>query len=176
MIDFEQIYADHFADVYQVCFKMLKHREDAEDVTQETFLYFFSNMHRFHDTNLKALLKKTATFFVRKFWFYKKWKNKSRRIWRDGEYRGVRQPFEPDLPIDDIENLRAAVYPIDEKIAIGEALRTLERRTRKAFVLHDVCELELGEIGNRVGMSKSWVWLRVSAARKHLRENQQAYV
>jgi len=44
---YAQLYDRYAAGVYRLCFSLLFHEQDAEDVTQEAFVYAFKNLHRF---------------------------------------------------------------------------------------------------------------------------------
>src|SRR5512134_1475319 len=44
---YAMLYDQFAAGVYRLCYSLLLNREDAEDVTQEAFVYAFKNLHRF---------------------------------------------------------------------------------------------------------------------------------
>lgn len=45
---YDAVYDQFAAAVYRLCYSLLLNREDAEDVTQESFVYAFRNLHRFN--------------------------------------------------------------------------------------------------------------------------------
>lgn len=45
---YDALYDQYAAALYRLCYSLLLNREDAEDVTQESFVYAFRSLHRFN--------------------------------------------------------------------------------------------------------------------------------
>ena len=66
--DFERVVRQHRGGVFAICFALLKHRQDAEDATQETFSRLFRYRGRFDaDRPLEPYLKRIAGNCCRTF-------------------------------------------------------------------------------------------------------------
>ncbi len=51
---YEAIYSQFAPGIYRLCYSLLLHKQDAEDVMQETFVYAFRNLNRY-DSRRAAL-------------------------------------------------------------------------------------------------------------------------
>jgi RNA polymerase sigma-70 factor (ECF subfamily) len=142
--------------VFGLCFRMLSHREDAEDVSQEVFLRAFRNLHRWDAT--RPLMP----------WLLAIAANRC-RTWLGNRTRR-------DLPAEFAENVadRSAGRPrldLAEELQLG--LDKLCDNYRLCFVLYHLNELSLAEIaevtGNPVGTIKTWLF----RARRELADHLQ---
>lgn len=60
---FEQIVEKYYRLVYKICFDVLKDKYESENISQETFLSLYKNLHRYinlNDNELKNLICKIA--------------------------------------------------------------------------------------------------------------------
>lgn len=130
--------------VFGLCFRMLAHREDAEDVAQEVFLRAFRSLKQWDAARpLSPWLLAIAV-------------NRC-RTWLSSRVRRA-------LPSEFAENVAdsAAGPPrIDLAEELQLALERLREEYRLCFVLHHVNELNLAEIaevtGSPVGTVKTWL-------------------
>lgn len=65
------IYEQYYEKVYQIAYFITKEKESAQDVTQETFIKAFKNLHTLEDEKkiepwLKTITRRTAIDFLRK--------------------------------------------------------------------------------------------------------------
>ena len=135
---YQQVYNLYKGSIYRLCYSLLQHREDAEEVLQDTFEYAFRRLHRY-DSNKASL----------KTWLYQiaisRCRNKRRRKWL------------PTIPINNILRDRLAdkqsIQP-DEKIdlderqkKVWEALGQLSPKLRETAVLKYYEGLTYVEIG-----------------------------
>ena len=174
-MDFETIYKKHYTGIYRYCFKVLKHSEDAEDITQLTFIQFLRKANTLVDDNIAAWLKGAARFEIGRLWHYRKYQGKVSRKWRDGELREKLKPCEPEIPLDDENNrhiaasLEARHFAIDDSIAIREALGTLRREDRELLLLH-AFGFGTAAIVKATGRKKSIIYVRINNAREQMRQ------
>jgi RNA polymerase sigma-70 factor (ECF subfamily) len=130
--------------VFGLCFRMLSHREDAEDVSQEVFLRAIRNLSRWDPARpLTPWLMTIAANRCRTFL-----SQRSRR----------------DLPVDFAENVADRAVPqmrLDLSEELQLALDRLREEYRLCFVLFHLNELSLAEIaeltGNPPGTIKTWL-------------------
>ncbi len=120
------LYDSYAPGLYRLCYSLLLHREDAEDVAQDSFVYAFRNLYRF-DARLSSF----------RTWLY------TIAICRcRNNYRKHRVPMldldillNIGLPAPLRETPEAALARSDAREAIGRALAALNPRLREAIVL-----------------------------------------
>jgi RNA polymerase sigma-70 factor, ECF subfamily len=130
--------------VFGLCLRMLRHRQDAEDVAQESLVRAIRNLHRWDSERplLPWLLTITA--------------NRCRTALQ----RRSRRPLVSDFAIEPAQNSREAH---DGEIAeeVELALGELREEYRECFILFYQAELgcaEIGEVmGCPVGTVKTWL-------------------
>lgn len=130
--------------VFGLCYRMLGHREDAEDVAQEVFLRAFRGLKRWDATrSLKPWLLTIAANRCRTML------SQRARKPRPSEFAGeVAAPSSTSPPGDLAEELQLALDNVREEY-------------RLCFVLYHVHELSLAEIGEMLGCPEGTVktWL-----------------
>jgi RNA polymerase sigma-70 factor, ECF subfamily len=155
------LYDLYAAGIYRLCYSLLLNREDAEDVTQEAFVYAFKNLDRYDE--------KRAAF---KTWLYTIAVSRSRNVHRR------KRPMVIDLldvmrlktPSPASEMPEAQLAHQRAKEAIGEALAALSPRLREAVVLRYGHGLTYREIGDVMGCPHKTAESRVRLAHDRLRE------
>ncbi len=142
---FGELFARYRGMVYGLCLRMLRHREEAEDATQETFIRVARNLHRWDNS--------------KRFepWLLTIAGNRCRS-------RLARQANKPRVltlehaPEDDSEQLSAASQ-LSEEVRL--ALKSLRPEFSQAFSLFYQSELSYAEISERLevplGTVKTWV-------------------
>jgi RNA polymerase sigma-70 factor (ECF subfamily) len=142
--------------VFGLCFRMLSHREDAEDVSQEVFLRAIRNLRQWDPG--RPLVPWLLTIAANRC-----------RTWLSNRRRR-------DLPAEFAEQIadRAADRPrLDLAEELQLALDKLREEYRLCFVLYHLSELSLSEIskatGNPEGTIKTWL----HRARRELAEHLQ---
>ena len=131
--------------VFGLCYRMLGHRQDAEDVTQESFVRVFRSLSRWdNQRDFKPWLLAIAG-------------NRCRSMLAIRGRRPMSREVMHDLP-DPSETGNAAAL-LAEEVAL--ALAELREEHRQAFLLFHDQELSYAEIGialNRpVGTIKTWI-------------------
>jgi RNA polymerase sigma-70 factor (ECF subfamily) len=132
---------DAFAPgIYRLCYSLVLNRQDAEDVTQETFVYAFKNLSRY-DTRRASL----------KTWLYTIAVSRCRNT-----YRRKRLPlidllhlFQNEVPAPKSQSPEATLARRDAKKAVEEALSSLTPPLREAIVLrygHGLTYREIAEV------------------------------
>lgn len=144
------------SSVFGMCFRMLSHREDAEDVAQEVFLRAFRNLGQWDPE--RPLSPWLLTIAVNRC-----------RTWLLTRKRR-------DLPAEYAENVAhptAGRMRLDLAEELQLALDGLREEYRLCFVLYYLNDVSLAEISSIVGNPEGTVktWLR--RARKELTEHLQ---
>lgn len=131
--------------VFGLCFRMLGHRQDAEDVAQEVFLRVFRSLHQWdNQREFKPWLLAIAG-------------NRCRTVLAQRKRRPVPRETVSDLP-DPAPAMRETDYLAEEvQLALGK----LRDDHRMAFVLFHEEHLNYAEIGEAldcpVGTVKTWI-------------------
>ena len=130
--------------VFGLCFRMLSHREDAEDVSQEVFLRAFRGLAKWDPS--RPLIPWLLTIAANRC-----------RTWLSN--RGKRP-----LPVEFAEHIPDRVVgnpPLDLAEELQRALDNLREDYRLCFVLYHLNELSLAEIadvtGSPAGTIKTWL-------------------
>lgn len=144
------------AVVFGVCFRMLGHREDAEDVAQEVFLRAFRKLHQW-DANrpLAPWLLTIAS-------------NRCRTALSRRSQRFVSSEF-----VDEIRDPIATGGRSEVGEELQLALERLREDYRLCFVLYHENELSLAEISEIIGSPEGTVKTWLYRARKELAEHLQ---
>lgn len=156
--ELERIYKEHAPMVYNLCFRMLSNRTDAQDATQEVFVKVYNNLSKF------AGRSKLST------WIY--------RITMNHCIDRSRRKRVPTVELEDwmntSESLHAPKTNHDTRIALERAVETLPPSYRGVFVLHDIQGFSHEEISDILkitpGSSKSLLHRSRMALRKKLKE------
>jgi RNA polymerase sigma-70 factor (ECF subfamily) len=132
---------DRFApSVYRLCYSLLLHREDAEDVTQEAFVYAFRNLRRFDPTRSAF---KTWLFTIA----ISRCRNQYRRF--TPPLLDITEAIGAALTAPRCEQPEAAHAHSSAREALEAALKRLPPRLREAVVLrygHGLTYREIAEI------------------------------
>ncbi len=140
--------------VFGLCFRMLSHREDAEDVSQEVFLRAIRNLHQW-DPN-RPLTPWLLTIAANRC-----------RTWISNRQRR-------DLPAEFAENIAdpAANRPrLDLAEELQLALDRLREDYRLCFILYHLNELSLAEIADVTGSPQGTIKTWLHRARRELAEH-----
>lgn len=140
-VDFEEVYATCFKQVYAYVFSLCGSRELTEEVTQETFFKALKNIDRFRGTCkisvwLCQIAKNTFVTIQRKR--------------RDVDV-GLQQ-----APSSCSEDVFSRVLSREEAYHLHKLLHTLEEPYKEVFSLRVFGELSFSEIAGLFEKSESW--------------------
>ncbi len=157
----ETLFREHIDAVYNVAYRVVWNRSDAEDVVQATFIKAFTRLDQLDDSGrlrpwlLQISYREALTVLRRR---------------RDVPTDPMELPDTPrstDSPED-------AVISNDIAGLIGQALRRLGDDERLAVVLRDVEELPMREVAEVLDISLSAAKMRVHRGRQSLRHLLEA--
>jgi RNA polymerase sigma-70 factor (ECF subfamily) len=139
----------HYADVYRFISQSRIGREDAEDLTQQTFVSACRAMGAFRgDSGLRTFLHKIA---IR-------------------EVYGWRRRFRLNVPLNGHEHAEDRMGRLEDSLVLLDALDRIPDRYRIAFQLFEVQQLSVVEVAQAMAIPVGTVKSHLSQARRRLRE------
>ena len=153
--------------VYNLAFKILWNREDAEDVLQETFLKIIKNISGFRgESSLTTWVYKIATNNALMKLRERTSKQGKRSELQEIEARDIAQTHltpETTDPFDDLLKTESTEI-------LQHAIEQLPEHYRGAFVLKDVEQMTTDEVAYILGIGHEALYSRLKRARMFLRE------
>ena len=158
---FEEIYDEYKTPIYNYVYHLVGDREQADDLTQDTFLKAFRALPKM-DANLKLSA-----------WLY--------RIATNTAYDALRRrKLIAWLPWQDLDHEPADVESADPQETIGTtelvrgALKRMPAQYRAALLLYTQEGFSYGEIAQTLSIAESGVKMYLSRARQSFREHFRA--
>jgi RNA polymerase sigma-70 factor (ECF subfamily) len=168
---FETLTQRHEQRVYSLAWRMLRHEQDAEDVTQQTFLSAVEHL---------AGFREEASFST---WLLRIASHAALKVIRKGKGLNTVSLEETAESSEDVAAIPHPEFIADwrqspEELAqrnetrrlLDEALARLEEKPRLVFLLRDVEGLSIKETAEALGLSEANVKVRLLRARLQLRE------
>lgn len=157
--------------VYSLALRMLRHQEDAEDVTQQTFLSALKNLAEFRweasfstwvmclatDATLRVIHKRKGLHTV----------SLEEATEHANDWESVPQP---EYIADWRESPKELVHNNEVEQLLNDALAQLDERHRLVFLLRDVEGLSVKEIARTLCLTEANTEVRLLRARLQLRE------
>jgi len=170
---FDLLVGRHLQHVFAVVWRILRHREDTEDVVQEVFLAAFQALPRYRgDSRLSTWLHRIAV--TRALNHLDRKEEKMRRALRNVEDAALRLDSGTDGPADWV--LRGTPSPLEALEAdelgrrLAACLSRLPGAWRLVLTLRDVDARSYEEIARLAGLALGTVRSRLSRARMALRQ------
>lgn len=161
------------SQLYNVIYQLVKNREDAEDVLQETYIKMLRNLKNFRgDSSLGTWLYRIATNTA----LEKIRKNrpiKGMQDFQDEEFQEV--TIQNTFALDEF-NPEKTMMKDEFKSVLQTYLQELPEKTRMIFVMRDQDGMSLEEIVQITGDTEWSVKGRLKRARGFLREKLANYV
>lgn len=162
---FEELYRRHFRRVYAICLRMTANPEEAEDLTQETFIQLFNKIGSFRGESAFTT------------WLHRMTVNQVLMHFRRRKSRPEYTTEEGETPVQIVQGTENENrMPVVDRIALEDAVKQLAPGYRSVFVLHDVEGHEHNEIAEMLGISEGTSKSQLHKARLKLRDllRQQA--
>lgn len=168
---FESLTNRHEGRIYSLAMRILRHEQDAEDVTQQTFLSFVQNLSQFREeSSIATWLSRIATFAALK-------------VIRKRKGFDMVSIDEATEPGDDYGSIPHPEYLADWKDSpeymvrrnetqhlLEDALAHLDEKHRMVFLLRDVEGMSIMDTAAVLHLSEANVKIRLLRARLQLRE------
>ncbi len=169
---FEALTTRYEQRVFSLAMRMLRQEQDAEDVTQQTFLSALENLNGFRgEASFATWLFRIATHaalkVIRK---HKGLKTVSLEEATEGADRADSVPH-PEFIADWRQSPEQLVQKHEIQLLLDEALARLDEKHRLVFLLRDVEGLSVKETAEALGLSEANTKVRLLRARLQLREH-----
>lgn len=155
------VYNEYAAPIYRLCFGLLQHREDAEEVLQDTFEYAF-----------RKLASYDASRAGFKTWLYQiavsRCRNKRRRKWL--ETLPLNNLFGNQMEDEETPTPSEALALTEIQQSVWDAIRRLSPKLRETAVLRYYEGLTYVEIGRILSIPAKTAESRMRLAHRVLRE------
>jgi RNA polymerase sigma-70 factor (ECF subfamily) len=155
---FEYLYRKYNRRVFTLCLRMMKSPVEAEDLTQEIFVYLFSKIGSFRGE---------AAFAT---WLHRLTANHVLMHFRRGRVKREKLSDDESMPVEMVrgtENPRHMA--IFDRVELDNAIERLPPGYRMVFILHDVEGREHHEIAELIGCSIGTSKSQLHKARMKLR-------
>lgn len=157
--------------IYNLALRILRKREDAEDVLQETFIIVLEKLHTFDGR---------SGFFT---WIYRIATNASLMKLRKKKPIFTELPDNPDFH-ESIENKVFIDWSQDPSLTVqnkeikgllDKAISELSDIYRTVFILRDIEQLSIRETSKILNITEENVKIRLRRARQYLRDKLETY-
>jgi RNA polymerase sigma factor (sigma-70 family) len=152
---FDRLYRRHQGDVYRYALAVMRNKDDAEDVVQQTFL------------NAYRAMQEGARPEKPQHWLIKIAHNVCRQRFRDSSRRPSEVAFNEDLAVAESPTSTGAISAAE----IQEALGHLTFNQRAALVARELEGRSYAEIATLLDLSESAIETLLFRARRALREH-----
>ena len=167
---FEALVSERSGEIYGLLYRLTENREEARDLTQETFLRAFQSISRFRgDADLKTWIYRIAINQARNRW---RWWSRRRRgstVSLDSPQPGSNQPLSSTLSVDHSNTPEQDTLAHEREKALRLALQSLGRVYREAVILRDIEGFSYEEVSETLGISIGTVKSRLARGRDALR-------
>jgi RNA polymerase sigma-70 factor, ECF subfamily len=166
--------------IYRFLLASLRDKDLAETLTQECFLKAYRNRSSFRrESSARTWLMRIAINLQKDHW-----RDRRMRFWRETQATAVDVESAIELLPSTERSPEALVIARDQAARVWKLVERLSMRERSVFLLRYVEELELGEIGQRIGLKSGAVKVYLRRAHTKIRtalresegiENRTAY-
>ena len=150
----------HYMFVYRRCLTLTRNTQDAEDLTQDTFVNVFRSWATYHPGNVEGWLNRIATnLFI--------------NLVRRRNKAAIYPLFDTDTPVPS-QTLRTAVELVTDQILdadVAAALAAVSPTFRTVVLLNDVAGVPRAQIAQMLGLKPSTVGTRLFRGREQLRRS-----
>lgn len=168
---FESLTAKYEQRVYSLAMRMLRQEQDAEDVTQQTFLSALEHMEDFREeASFSTWLFRIATHAALKIIRKRKGLPTVSLDAATEERDGYDSVPHPEYIADWRDTPEELADRNEIRRILEDALARLDEKHRVIFLLRDVEGFSVKETAETLGLSEANVKVRLLRARLHLRE------
>jgi RNA polymerase sigma-70 factor (ECF subfamily) len=168
---FEMLVSRHERQVYSVALRIVRHSQDAEDVTQQTFLSALEHLDGFRaDARFSTWLMRIATHAALKILRKRRGLDFVSLEENTEAQEGMDGIPHPEYIADWRESPQELVHRNETLKLIDAALEQLDEKRRLVFVLRDVEGLSIQETAEALEITENNVKVRLLRARLQLRE------
>lgn len=163
VVSFERLLSAYERPIFSFIFRLVGRRETAEDLTQETFIKVYKNLHKIDTSqSVRAWIYKIATRTVYDW------------LRRERTHREILIIDDPDSGFETIDDSNT-YNEIEASADIASALEKLKPMHRAVLLLYFQKELGYAEIAQSLKIPINTVKTHLSRAKKALRDALQNY-
>jgi RNA polymerase sigma-70 factor (ECF subfamily) len=168
---FELLTSRHEQRVYSLALRMLRHKQDAEDVTQQTFLSALENLGAFRgEASFSTWLVRIATHAALKVIRKRSGLDTVSLEQATESTNNAEAVPHPEYIADWRQSPEELVHKNEINRLLDEALSQLDEKHRLVFLLRDVEGLSVKETAAALALSEANIKVRLLRARLQLRE------
>lgn len=169
---FEELVARHEQRIYQLAMRILRQQEDAEDITQQTFLNALEHLDGFRaEASFSTWLLKIATYAALKVIRKRNGLDMVSLEEATEERDGFSAIPHPEYIADWRQSPGELVHRNEIQRLLDDALARLDEKHRMVFLLRDLEGFSVKETAEALGLSEANVKIRLLRARLQLRED-----
>ena len=167
---FDEFVTRYTSNVYALLFRLTENAEEAQDLTQETFLRAFNAIKNFRgDADLKTWLYRIAVNESRNRFRWWKRRKSNVTISLDAETNYNESPLSERIA-DDSANPEAETLRHERESALRKALSELSTNFREVIILRDIEGLSYEEVASALETNVGTVKSRIARGREELRK------
>ena len=167
---FDEFVTRYTANVYALIFRLTENAEEAQDLTQETFLRAFKAIKNFRgDADLKTWLYRIAVNESRNRFRWWKRRKSNVTISLDAETNYHETPLSERIA-DDSANPETETLRRERELALRKALNELSTNFREVIILRDIEGLSYEEVAAALETNVGTVKSRIARGREELRK------
>lgn len=168
---FESLTNRYERRVYSLARQILRQEQDAEDVTQQTFLSVLENLEGFREeASFSTWIFRIATHAALKIIRKRKGLNTVSLEEATEERDGYDSVAHPEYIADWRQSPEQLVHRNETRLLLDQALAQLDEKHRLIFLLRDVEGFSVKETAETLNLSEANVKVRLLRARLQLRE------
>jgi RNA polymerase sigma-70 factor (ECF subfamily) len=174
--DFQMVVEDNYQRVYNVIFRMIEDREEAEDLTQDTFVNAYRAFGTFrHESQIYTWLYRIAVNLTKN-----RLDRRKRRRQSEGPSLDAPVELDEDELSRQVEDWRLAPGRVAEntelEVVLARQVTQLRPEYKEVVILRDYEDLSYEEIALVLGCSIQAVKSRLFRARSVLRKTLSEYL
>jgi len=167
---FDEFVTRYTPNVYALLFRLTENTEEAQDLTQETFLRSFKSIKNFRgDANLKTWLYRIAVNESRNRFRWWKRRKSNVTVSLDAETDYSQSPLSEKIS-DRSANPETETLRREREQALKKALSELSVNFREVIVLRDIEGLSYEEVASALETNVGTVKSRIARGREELRK------
>jgi RNA polymerase sigma-70 factor (ECF subfamily) len=167
---FEDLVADRSGEIYGLLFRLTENREEARDLTQETFLRAFQSIGRFRgEADLRTWIYRIAINQARNRWRWWRRRRRDATVSLDTTQSQSGQTVMSTLA-ESSDNPEQQTLAHEREVVLRSALQRVGRAYREAVILRDIEGFSYEEIATTLGINVGTVKSRLARGRQELRQ------
>jgi RNA polymerase sigma-70 factor (ECF subfamily) len=167
---FEELVAARSGEIYGLLFRMTENRDEARDLTQETFLRAFQSIGRFRgEADLRTWIYRIAINQARNRWRWWRRRRRDSTVSLEATQGETGQTVMATLA-EASANPEQQTLAHERESALRSALHRVGRAYRETVLLRDIEGFSYEEIATTLGINVGTVKSRLARGRQELRE------